>query len=489
MFDIEKRDEDGRTALHHAIWANKPIIVELLLKEYHANPNVIDSENNTTLMYWATKKDRNISILTLLVKYGFDLARLVNQRDHQYRYTVFHILCRSDSNTDNKIACLKQLFSMCQKIPNCSINILAQNHQGACGLHCAILCQDIDVVKHLLENVYFPNNDKSNKDGIAFINMKINGVMSLATIVISVLTTKWDGKVKRDLEMFKLLVSYGMKFNSQDERYFRAIINYHYAEVVTFILDENFFPIDTLDKIVDFMYKANEESLGSVNNEILKSFYNYGLKHGMILNKSDHKQILIESAKYALSTFKTTILMILYKHGINDLQEYKQCDIFDDITMKTILQSPGTKTRVKSFIKALISDDETKLLKLDHNIRKSNEVVLTCINNHKLNNKIVNYNENCSVCGDSADDSQSLSGFECDECKSFICNDCIFVQKISKKINNNGNNVSELLAATNQIYEYKNNKKLLNKVELIKFFIKFLHFFFLFFFFLWLLPF
>ena len=466
MFDIDKHGKYGRTASHEAIINNNPIIVELLLKEYHANPNVVDNDNETTLMYWALTRDRKLSILTLLVKYGFDFAKLVNQRSNNNGETVFHILCDTDGNTDHNIACLKHLFSICEKIPNCSINILAQNHQGMCGLHYAIYNKEIDMTNYLLENVYFPNNDKLNKDGIACINMKILGGLSLAGCVIRISIFKEDGNVKRDLEMFKLLDSYGMKFNSEDEIYLGAAIVHHFAELVAFILDENFFPIDTLDKIVDFMYKDNGEH-GSVNTEILKLLYKYGLEHGLILNKSDHKQIIIESAKYDLSTFKSTMLMILYKHGIYDLKEYKQCDIFDDRTIEIISQSSNTKPNVKSFIKALISHDETKLLKLDYDIAKSKKVVLTCINNHELKNKIITCKENCSICGDGGD------GLKCNECKSFICNDCIIVQKIRKKMNDNGNNEGVLNVLANEISKYKHNKKLFDKVELIKFLMTF----------------
>ena len=164
--------------------------------------------------------------------------------------------------------------------------------------------------------------------------------------------------------------------------------------------------------------------------------------------------------------------MILEKHGITDLTQCKQCDIINVKVMELIVQSPKFKPDVRSFIEALTGDDETKLLKLDGDT--SNKIVLTCINNHKFennsDNKIINYRRKCSVCGDSGNDSQLLSGFECNECKSFICDDCIIVQKISQKINDNGHSdyVNVLVTAANEMVEYKNNKKLLSKVELRK---------------------
>ena len=472
MLDIDKKDDsNGCGALHHAILSNDPKMVELLLKDYHANPNVVSNQNATTLMRWATVKDRNLSILELLVKYGFDFVKLVNEHENKSGFTVFHFLC-SEGNSDHNIACLKRLFSICEKISNCSINILATVHVGMSGLHLAIFFKDVNMIKYLLENVYFPNNDKSNKDGIAAINMRLMGNMSLPIFLLKQVERKHDRDVKRDLEMFKLFASYVMEFKFEDLRHFlEDFVSQQYVEVVEFILN-NVLSLHNIGQIVLSMYARNGRRYGSINTAIMKAFYNHGLEHGVICNKLHHSQIIREAAKYELSTFKTTLSMILEKHGNNDLKQYKQCDIIDETTLKTIAHSPDTKPNVKSFIEALMCD-ETKLLKLDDAIARSNEVVLTCINNHELDNsndnKILNCKEKCSVCGDSGDGSQSLCGFKCDECKSFICDDCIIVQKISKKINANGNNKSVLHAVGNEILEYKNNKKLLNKVEFQKF--------------------
>ena len=77
---------------------------------------------------------------------------------------------------------------------------------------------------------------------------------------------------------------------------------------------------------------------------------------------------------------------------------------------------------------------------------------------------------------------QPLYGFKCDECKSFSCNDCSIVQQINKKMTDNGNNLGVLYGVASEIFEYKNDKKLFNKVELIKFLITFFYCFFCFFF-------
>ena len=82
-----------------------------------------------------------------------------------------------------------------------------------------------------------------------------------------------------------------------------------------------------------------------------------------------------------------------------------------------------------------------------------------------------NIAEKCSVCGDNSD---ALSGVKCNECKSFICDDCVIVQKISKKIGMIGNETVNTYFACSVDYEvsileevlaYKSNNKMIGKVK------------------------
>ena len=434
--------------------------MELLLRELHANPNVVDDNNCTTLMLWAWETNRNFSILKLLVKYKFDFAKLVNVLDKR-GLTLFHMLCiRSNGNTDHIIACLKYLFAICEKIPNCSINILTTDNGGVCGLHTAMVHGNADMVRYLLKNVYFPNNNKLSKDGVAFMNMRLVGHVSLARFVMGV-CHKYQN-TKCGLEMFKLLVSYGMKVNLQSDTALEFAVARHHTEIAQFILKQNLCPIYALNEIIGLMYVYNTSKISSLSTEILNALYNYGLEHGVISNKSDHSRIITHAAMYNLTTFKATMRMILAKYEIKDLMEYEKCDIIDVITLKTIAQSPKTTPDVKSFINVLISDD----------VSIPNKVVLTCINNHELsNNNIINCKKTCSICGDNGDGSQSLSGLKCDECKSFICDDCIIVQTISKKMKENPHSNDDVgkrqydLSMVEKILQHKNNKKLFNKVK------------------------
>ena len=447
-------------------------MVELLLKEYHANPNIVNTRNWTTMMQAAMTLDDNLSMMKLLTKYGFDFANLINKRDNFNGDTVFHILC-SEEFVDNNIDRIKYLFDICKNIANCSINILAKNDVGMCGLHEAIDETNVELVKYLLQNIYFPNNDKMNKDGVAFMHMPI-GSMPLDQFVIME-----KGNTKRKLEIFKMLVSYGMIVNSKKyahiEQTLKFAISKRHTEIVQFLLNENLCSIKIFENIWRLMFHAMP-----LCSEIVKILYKYGIKNKVICDNLQHFNIIAVSGQHNLDIFKSTMSMVLAHHGIKHLEQYKQCRAITVPALEYIAQIPQIKPDVKSFIEALISNDETKLLKLITTI-SAKEAVFTCINNHELNssnNKIINYQQHvqCSFCGDSINnnDTESLTGFQCDECKSYVCNDCVIVQKINQKINGIDENIDASSVKSKayeesilkEIWQYRRNKKLFTKVKL-----------------------
>ena len=174
----------------------------------------------------------------LLTKYGFDYEKLVNERESINGYTVFHYLCM-EKYRDNQIECIKYLFQVCD-----SINILAKDDRQMCGLHIAIRDSHVDFIKYLLENVYFPNNDKLNPDGIAFLNMLCPGNIPLIRLVFTVFKEK-KVNVKDQLQIVKLFVSYGMNVNrtKYSKSTLEWAIDFNLQEIVQFILNLNLCPI------------------------------------------------------------------------------------------------------------------------------------------------------------------------------------------------------------------------------------------------------
>ena len=458
-------NEGGATLLMVAIYKNHPPIVERLLKDFNASPNIVHNRNLTSLWFWVVGTRGNLSILKLLTKYGFDYAKLVNKRDIGGGRTIFNMLC-TNSYVDDPIACVKYLFQVCKKIPNCSINILAKNVDSMCGLHVAIWDSNADLVKYLLENVYFPNNDKSNPDGIAVLNMMCSANLPLAAFVLSTnLRTAHFYDATRQSEIFKLLISYGMRVNYayRSTTILELAIKTKCTRNVRFMLSENLCPIYTLENLVQLMYAGNDTSF---SDEIFQALYNYGVNHNLIVESGQDVQIIAIGGCVSLLAFKTALSTVLAHHGrsINDLHSYAN----KAAILTPISQSPTIKPEVKAFIETLLSRDALAVSTLTKTT--SVPVVLTCINNHEIkhsnDSKIDNYKQMCSVCRDNSDGSKLLSGFKCDECKSFVCDDCAIVQKISKQIDMIGNKSQGYeLSILREVLQHKSNKKLIEKVK------------------------
>ena len=458
--------------MHKAINVGNPAVVEVLLNKYHANPNLISPENETTLMCSVTRTSSStLSMIKLLANYGFDFSKLVNHRLDRFGSTVFHALCTKNCvNTQDQIECIKYLFDICQKTPHCSINILAQDEMNMCGLHYAIGESNVELVKYLVENVYFPNNDKKNTNGIAFLKIKLWGKVPLSHSIAGGLDKNADSNNK--CKIFKLLFSYGMNVCSTDTSLITHMMRNKQTEIVEFLLNKKLCPIYTCDDIVRLMCMYHGMT---PNTRILQAFYNYGLKHGIIFDIVNHQSLLFTSATINLPTFKAVFSMILAHHGINDLKRFKQCQVTQVVAMEYAALLSATKQSVKLFIEGLLTDD-TELVQSDK--ATCLQVSLTCTNGHEMktcdDNKINNYGRMCLVCNDNNNGGQLLNGYKCDICKSFLCDDCVIVQTINKKMDMIGDETVQLYYYTSKEYEmsifreilqHTNNEKLFGKVE------------------------
>ena len=452
--------------MFEAIIYDNAAIVEILLKDYHANPNVVTNDNmNALCLCCGNERGKDtLSIMKLLAEYEFDFAKFVNQAQVRGGINAFHCLCGNPKiNIKNKIACIKYLLNICEKTPNCSLDILAKDEANVCGIHSAIAGSDVELVRYLLENVYFPNNDKMNKNGIAFMNMKPFGAVSLAQFA--------SQTARGNVEIFRLLVSYGMNVKLDAAFIIDYAIKYAAIEILKFMLTQNLCPNYTTEEIATGM-------CDTVNNEVMQTLYNYGLKHGLInFEDKQHLFIIEQSATVNLPKFKAVLSIVLAHSGINNLKQCKQSNIVTPTELEWIAQQPQTKQHVKSFIEALINDNDEAMLQLEK--ASSLEVTITCIYNHEIkNSKISNSQQRCSVCYDNSDayayDTQSSNGFQCDECKSFICDDCVIVQRINKQIDMVGDERVKFyfesseqyaLSILNKVFEYRWNKNLFVKVK------------------------
>ena len=139
---------------------------------------------------------------------------------------------------------------------------MAKNRNGERGLHVTIWESNADMVTYLLENVYFPNNDKSFPDGIAFLNMMILGKRPLTGYVLGAHINTEHYDPTRHFEMFKLLVSYGMKVNYTNlpQTSLEFAIEMQHTRIAQFMLNENLCPIYTFEDVVQLMYVSDDKS-------------------------------------------------------------------------------------------------------------------------------------------------------------------------------------------------------------------------------------
>lgn len=437
-------------------------MTQVLLEEYNANPNVISQYNRTSL--WFCSQTGNLSLLKLLVQHGFDFVNLVNVCDSKKGMTPFHWLCY-----EGHTYMIKHLFGICQEIAKCSINILARNRLNMCGLHYAIQSNDVECVKYLLENVYFPNRDKMNQNGVEVINSDVNN-QSLAAFATN----------DSNLEIFKLLVEYGMDVSTPvDPHRVNGVVLHapmfligaifkRKTEIVRYWLDARLhkgFSRHQCISLISWSCKWKAKN-------ILQILYDYGRKTGVISDDC-HIEILKESSKSSLDMFKATLSMLLAQEGINDVNKFPKSKIINTELLYVIVDAPHTSEAIKMFIHKIVASEWSET-----ESKQANEGNLTCINGHEI--PITYYNniqvsgKCCSICNDDfGTNTQSLHGLECPWCMSLICEDCIVVQMISNSINENTDNMNDMeevmhyMAILQKILQSKDNKRLFGKVEYI----------------------
>lgn len=177
--------------------------------KFNAN-SLIESENRLqkTTMLDIAIQEKNTDFIQLLFEN--------NHNPNLTKYTsecAFLKLCY-DCKKDNVAAlnCLKYFIDICRE-KNVEINILASDETGSDvnALFIAVNHENLSLLKYLLSNVYFPNNNKINRTGIT----AINATDEMCGWTLLHLTAGNKGTPK-SFEIFKLLVEYGCDLNACD---------------------------------------------------------------------------------------------------------------------------------------------------------------------------------------------------------------------------------------------------------------------------------
>ena len=404
-FSIDKQyGKRNETLLQAAIRCSRPMIAEMLLKEYNANPNTLNNQNETSLHICCSvaRVSDKIAMMQLLEKYNFDFAKLINVAEYKDGQTVFHVLCEQEC-----LECLTYIIGICNNIKNCKINTLIKDSKGRTGLHHAIAKTNFQLIKFLLEHVYFPNNDKSNKNGIKCIQDK-NGVLPLNIIALKH-DCSWD--------IFELLISYGMDITQMTPKW-------------------------------NFLVHL-ELAMQHHNRKLLQIWYNYFKKHKIVSTKEHDAAILETSAKYTLITFKTVLSMILTSAIItssinvcnnNDNNREGQI-VITQSKLHDIMLHPKTSSQVSGFIKdTYIMNNSDINMNAEVPVKWRLRTIVICNNGHEIdtyrkikrNQKVGNIKTylECSMCN-----LHSNCRIKCNICGDVICDNCATAQISIKEIN------------------------------------------------------
>jgi ankyrin repeat protein len=135
--NINSKNKDGRTALHHAVVKGSKEIVRLLLKN-GADVNVKDSDGKTPLILASMRG--NVEIMKLLLENNAD----PNIRDKEERTAILYAIFRRIISND-----AREIAEILLKY-NADVNVA--DKKGITPLYFAILCVDFDLIKMLIEN-------------------------------------------------------------------------------------------------------------------------------------------------------------------------------------------------------------------------------------------------------------------------------------------------------------------------------------------------
>lgn len=150
-FDINQRDDTGKTLLMHAVIENQEDVVMRLISEGKANPHFKDNAGNTAL-HWALVKN-NERLMDILLFFGAD-PNAVNKKG----VSPFSL-----SSIKNELRFLKRLYEYGGDLDSRDI-------EGNSVLHKAVLAKNKEIVMFIINSggsVNLPNKHQQTPEFLA----------------------------------------------------------------------------------------------------------------------------------------------------------------------------------------------------------------------------------------------------------------------------------------------------------------------------------
>jgi len=142
--DLNEQDSEAMTPLHWAVFYNKPLYFQMMIKKRSPNLSISDMEGKTVLHWAATHRERPRENMSMSPTFGSLIIKsfphIINLKDLESR-TALHLACVSNNHI---------LVSALAEHPNCDVNISDSLYRTP--LHWAAVSGHALLVTILLQN-------------------------------------------------------------------------------------------------------------------------------------------------------------------------------------------------------------------------------------------------------------------------------------------------------------------------------------------------
>ena len=420
---------------------NKIETLKLLLK-HGADVNLLYQPNGikATSMNIAAMK-QNISVMKLLIQYGFNCNKLINNICHVHpRRSVFLELCFNGS-----VDCMDYIMNKCKN----KIDIWQRDINGWNGLHLAVNEENVSMVEYLLTKVY-DNQDIRMK----VLNQRI-GIQHRHISKIAAMKSSESG-----LTIFKLLIKYKCPINANAVIRRAAIKS---PLILDFMLNEKLFS--------NYSYLTNAlirciiwDAAGFMIHENINIVVRFLCNMKDEMAKNEYKQCIIDIFSTIMmygtmdgyfEFFKQLIGVFLHirnhaqgdDYGYNynnniDWRKFTQSSLIDQSCVQQILNKITDSRNPINWIDNKWCDllmtmrssfDNSQILDKYSSTNHIIDQSYCCSKSHLMTemkeNQCLSF-EQCNYCNGFC----VFCKWACNECKEYICDDCSVAIDADRKL-------------------------------------------------------
>ena len=325
-----------------------------------------------------------------------------------HKMSIFHNFTAHANTTHNEEAC-KSFLSLCESGNLELLQYLVEHHPVGIdkvklalnkanrdtGLHLAVWNQHLETVDYLLNNIYFPNGETDNQDGINVLNAINNDYQTPAVYACRRIRTSTNiDSNSVSLKMFKLLTEYKCKLDPMvQHRWFPlyAACYYNNINVLQYMID-NKMGLDLINTSGD-PKRHLTPLMAAISNGHIRIVQLLCSIDKTDIDNAKHFTALDYSAHYGNSTVLQILLRTLLKRNnvadwtsllnntqicnrIYDLQSKsnKECKTLISLLIKKGIKR-GDYHYIASILRYNLSSLHNRMVVIDyeHNFKNSNK--------------------------------------------------------------------------------------------------------------------